>query len=41
MFNIIRDKRTKRNEFLTNLVKTCDQHEKTVSIVLFNLFNQI
>jgi hypothetical protein len=29
MFNIIRDKRNKRNEFLTNLVKSCDQREKT------------
>ncbi|ORX43435.1 hypothetical protein BCR36DRAFT_373938 [Piromyces finnis] len=29
MFNIIRDKRNKRNEFLTNLVKACDQREKS------------
>eukprot|EP00833_Pecoramyces_ruminatium_P006630 jgi/Orpsp1_1/1180662/evm.model.c7180000074244.1 len=29
MFNIIRDKRNKRNEFLTNLVKSSDHREKT------------
>ena len=33
MFNIIRDKRNKRNEFLTNLVKACDQREKSVNII--------
>jgi len=38
MFNIIRDKRNKRNEFLTNLVKACDQREKTVNNHLIYLY---
>lgn len=32
MFNIIRDKRNKKNEFLSNLVKSCDQHEKMFNV---------